>query len=218
MNKIISYLEETYKEAYLGFLIGAGIVAVAFAIVITPVVSHAQPLNNDLSIGSSGSDVSALQSFLSQNDNNYPQGMVTGYFGSITAASVSNFQTTNGISADGQVGPITLPVLNLQMSAAPLIKAVTVSIGSNSANVNWNTNVPAEGVVYYSTSPLTLEGHSNWVYVSGNTAMTDAALRYSQNISITGLQRGTTYYYSVYSTNTVGNASVTWPSTFQTSY
>jgi len=214
MNKIIN----SFKEAYIGLIVGAGIIAVAFAVVSAPLVSHAQPLDENLSIGSSGSDVSALQSFLSQNDNNYPEGLVTGYFGSVTAASVSNFQTTNGISAVGQVGPITLPVLNLQMSAAPLITSVAVSVGSNSANVNWNTNVPAEGVVYYSTSPLALEGHANWVYVSGNTAMTDAMLRYSQSISVTGLLPNTTYYYSVYSTNTVGNASVTWPSTFRTSY
>ncbi|MDR3558212.1 MAG: peptidoglycan-binding protein [Candidatus Pacebacteria bacterium] len=199
-------------------LLGAGIIASALAIVLIPAVTFAQPLDNNLSVGSCGSDVSALQLFLSQNSNNYPTGMVTGYFGSITEASVSNFQTTNGISANGAVGPITLPVLNLQMSAAPLITAVTVGVNTNSAIVSWNTSVPAEGVVYYSTSPLTLGGHSNYVYVSGNTAMTDAGLHYSQSISIPGLQSGTTYYYSVYSTNTVGNASVTWPSTFQTSY
>jgi len=99
-----------------------------------------------------------------------------------------------------------------------LIAAVTVNIGSNSAIVNWNTSVPSEGVVYYSTSPLTLGGHENYVYVSGATAMTDAGLHYSQSISIPGLQSGTTYYYSVYSTNQIGNASVTWPSTFQTAY
>ena len=214
MNKFIN----SFKIS-TGIFVWSGIMAMAaLAIIILPAVSRAQPLDNNLSIGSSGSDVSALQSFLSQNDNNYPAGMITGYFGSITAASVSNFQTTNGISANGNVGPVTLPVLNLQMQAAPLINAVNVGIGSNSVNVVWSTNVPAVGVVYYSTSPLILGGHENYVYVSGNTAMTDAALRYSQNISITGLQRGTTYYYSVYSTNTVGNASVTWPSTFTTSY
>ena len=197
-------------------LTGIGLSIATLAAISIPAISSAEVLNNNLSVGSSGTDVSALQAFLANDNTNYPAGMVTGYFGSITQASVSNFQTNNGISADGSVGPVTLPVLNLQMQAAPLISAVAVGVSSYSATVNWNTNTLAEGVVYYSTSPLTLGGHSNYVYVSGNTAMTDAGLHYSQSISITGLQPNTTYYYSVYSTNQVGNASVTWPSTFQT--
>jgi len=207
-----------FIERHVNAIFGAGILAAALAIISIPFISSAQMLDRNLTVGSTGSDVSSLQSFLSQDGTNYPEGMVTGYFGSITQASVSNFQTTNGISADGQVGPITLPVLNLQMSAAPLITTVNISVNSNNAIVTWNTDVPAEGVVYYSTSPLTLGGHSNYVYVSGNTEMTDAGLHYSQSITIPNLQPRTTYYYSVYSTNTVGNASVTWPSTFQTSY
>ena len=213
MIKKINFLERHVNAA-----LGAGIAAAALAVAIIPAVSFAQPLDNNLSVGSTGSDVSALQSFLTKDSTNYPAGMVTGYFGSITAASVSDFQTMNGISPDGQVGPVTLPVLNLQMSAAPLITAVITDVNSNNAIVKWNTDVPAEGVVYYSTSPLTLGGHSNYVYVSGATAMTDAGLHYSQSIVISGLTPGTTYYYSVYSTDQVGNASVTWPSTFQTSY
>ncbi len=217
-NKITSLKMRTNS------LFEAATVAVfALAFMCLPMVSHADALNRQLDLGMSGTDVSALQTFLAQDATLYPQGLVTGYFGMLTHSAVSNFQARNGIANVGRVGPITLVALNLQMAngitnggAAPFISSVFVSVSKNSANVSWNTNEFAKGVVYYSTIPLTTYERTNSVDVSGNSAMTDTNFKSSQNVSLQNLQTNTTYYYMVYTTDQQGNVSVSWPATFQT--
>jgi peptidoglycan hydrolase-like protein with peptidoglycan-binding domain len=217
MSKIIISFKKSRSIA------GAGLIAAALVAMSIPAISRADTLNRELQVGSTGSDVSSLQSFLAQDRTLYPQGLVTGYFGFLTKAAVSNFQSRNGIAPVGRVGPITLPVLNLQMSAgmsslnAPKITAVNVGVNNNSATVNWNTDEASKGVVYYSTVPLSLNERTNSVDISGNGVMTDANFRTTQNIQLLGLAANTTYYYSVYSTNQQGNASLSWPATFRTS-
>ena len=217
-NKIISLKMKT------NFLFETALVAVmALAFMALPMISHADALNRQLDLGMSGSDVSALQTFLAQDNTIYPQGLVTGYFGMLTQSAVSNFQSRNGLDNVGRVGPLTLSVLNTQMTngmassaAAPYISSVFVSTARNNANVSWNTNEFAKGVVYYSTSPLTTYENANSVNVSGNSTMTDTNFKNAQNVSLQNLQPNTTYYYLIYSTDQNGNVSVTWPSTFQT--
>jgi peptidoglycan hydrolase-like protein with peptidoglycan-binding domain len=224
MTKVLNF-----QKISVRFLLGVGLVLAAFLIMGSVSIARADTLNRDLSIGMSGADVSALQTFLAQDNTIYPQGLVTGYFGILTQAAVSNFQSRNGIEAVGQVGPITLPVLNLQIAngmvlgssavssvSAPMITSVTTVSYTNSVSVAWNTNEFARGTVYYSTSPLTTYENNNSVNVSGNTAMTDTNFKSSQNVSIAGLSANTTYYYMIYTTDQQGNVSVTWPSTFQT--
>ncbi len=199
------------------------LIALSAALVAAPLFASADALNRQLEITMSGSDVSVLQSFLAGDATLYPQGLVTGYFGFLTKAAVSNFQVRNGIPAVGRVGPMTLPILNLQIAAgmgdkdAPIITAVTIGASRNGAIVAWNTNEVARGVVYYSTNPLVLVEHATTADVSGNTAQSDTSFRSVQNVSLSGLAANTTYYYLVYTTDQAGNVSITWPSTFQTS-
>ena len=205
------------------FVAEVSMIALALIVTVAPLVSSAAVLNRQLDIGMSGSDVSALQTYLAQDNTIYPQGLVTGYFGKLTSSAVSNFQSRNGIATAARVGPITLAALNLKMNGsnvggqASMIGNIGLNIGSNSAVVSWNTDDSAKGVVYYSTSPLTTYENSNSVDVSGNTAMTDGNFRTSQAVMLSGLQAHTTYYYMIYTTNQAGNVSVSWPSTFQTS-
>lgn len=187
---------------------------------VAPSFADAAILNRQLEVGMSGSDVSAVQTFLAQDVTLYPQGLVTGYFGFLTKAAVSNYQVRNGISAVGRIGPVTLASLNIQMStgsadvSSAMIYNVNIIPNGTSATVNWSTSELARGVVYYSNTPLTTYERINSVDVSGLTAMTDSSARSSQSVSISGLSRNTTYYYLIYSTDQVGNVSVTWPSTF----
>ncbi|MFZ2151703.1 MAG: peptidoglycan-binding domain-containing protein [Minisyncoccia bacterium] len=208
------------------FFISVGLLA--FAAVSIPALAYADILNRELQLGMSGSDVSSLQAFLALDNTIYPQGLVTGYFGSLTKSAVSNFQVRNGIPGVGRVGPATLPVLNFQMAGgaggtvnmggiAPSISGANVSVSRNTAMVNWNTNQNAKGVVYYSTNALTTYERERSVDVSGLMAMTDSNFRTAQNVAILNLQPNTTYYYMVYTTNQSGDVSVTVPSTFQTS-
>lgn len=83
-------------------------------------------LTRALQLGSSGDDVSALQTFLAKNPELYPEGLVTGYYGSLTVKAVRRFQAMYGISQVGRVGPMTLQKLNELMggsSAMPMSSA-----------------------------------------------------------------------------------------------
>ncbi|NJR66837.1 MAG: hypothetical protein HC772_18460 [Leptolyngbyaceae cyanobacterium CRU_2_3] len=62
-----------------------------------------------LQFGDSGTDVTTLQYLL--NDNGYFSGPYTGYFGSSTEQAVIDFQSSNGLTADGIVGSATLAAL-----------------------------------------------------------------------------------------------------------
>lgn len=203
-------------------LIGA--MVIGLTLMVIPFATHAATLDRELQVGMSGSDVTALQTFLAQDRTIYPQGLITGYFGFLTKAAVSNFQSRNGISAVGRVGPATLPVINAQMSGgvsngidmyAPMISGVNVNTGGNNATVSWSTSEPARGVVYFSTSYLIEYEHPHSVDVSGSTASTDNNLRTSQSVVLSGLQSNTIYYYLVYVTDASGNVSITLPSTFR---
>ncbi|MFZ1987842.1 MAG: peptidoglycan-binding protein [Minisyncoccia bacterium] len=66
----------------------------------------------DLTIGATGADVTALQTWLIGKGFAIPAG-ATGYFGTQTAAAVAAYQTANGIApAAGYFGPITRAKVN----------------------------------------------------------------------------------------------------------
>jgi peptidoglycan hydrolase-like protein with peptidoglycan-binding domain len=70
--------------------------------------------------GSFGSEVKLLQTIL--NDNGYIL-KVDGFFGKKTAAAVQNYQSKNGLKADGIVGPKTLAKLVPAKPATPAVPA-----------------------------------------------------------------------------------------------
>ena len=78
----------------------------------------ASTFSKSLYKGIQNSDVTALQSFLkSQGTDIYPEGLVTGYFGSATEKAVQRFQAKYGLSqlgdsAYGFVGPKTRAKIN----------------------------------------------------------------------------------------------------------
>ena len=184
--------------------------------------AFAAVLERELEVGMTGSDVTALQVFLAADPSLYPQGLVTGYFGMLTKAAVANFQVQNGIPSVGRVGPMTLPVLNALLGgsanngSAPTISSVSLSVGTSTARVNWNTNESAKGIVYYDTAPLSIFESGNTVSVTGTQAISDTGLRLSQSILIANLQPNTTYFYVVHSTGATGYTNITWPATFTT--
>lgn len=217
---------------------------IALVAVLVAGVSSAQAatISRQLQVGSTGTDVSSLQTFLAQDRLLYPRALVTGYFGSLTESAVTNFQLRNEIPSVGRVGPMTLPIINTQIVngmypgmnmgmtsgvytgatytgadiSAPAINAVQVSLDRYSATVRWDTDEAARGSVYYSTTPLSFNEQLSSVAVSGSVVSTDSNLRTSQNVMISGLQPATTYYYAIYATDQMGNVSISWPSTFRT--
>lgn len=204
-----------------------GISVVAFTVIILPAVSSAEVLTRQLQLGMSGADVTALQTFLAKDNTIYPQGIISGYFGSLTKSAVSNFQARNGISSVGRVGPVTLVAINAQMNngmtagldrIAPSISSINVSPSNNSVNISWNTNENASAVVYYGTSPLSItEGSpSSGVTIGGSSVLVSTSLQSVHSTTISNLNSNTNYYYVLYVRDVGGNESVSLSSMFKT--
>jgi peptidoglycan hydrolase-like protein with peptidoglycan-binding domain len=65
-----------------------------------------------LYLGMTDPEVNSMQACLAKTPAVYPQGIVSGYFGSLTESAVKKFQTQYGISPIGIVGPATRAKLN----------------------------------------------------------------------------------------------------------
>jgi peptidoglycan hydrolase-like protein with peptidoglycan-binding domain len=61
--------------------------------------------------GMSGDDVRLLQVLLATDSDIYPEALVTGLYGKLTAKAVRKFQQKHGLPQVGQVGPLTLEQL-----------------------------------------------------------------------------------------------------------
>lgn len=197
------------------------------SILVMPTVVGAASLYRELQVGSRGSDVSDLQAFLAADSSIYPQGLITGYFGSLTAAAVRRFQARNGISQVGRVGPQTMATINEQMGSTPVVSNMSApSFTSANAVVNGSvttflltTNVPTRATVFYSSSPLVASENLNvnpiTVSVSGTGIRSDMDLRTSHSISSLALGSNTRYYAMMVVADASGMVSVH-PFTFQT--
>ncbi|MFZ1075015.1 MAG: peptidoglycan-binding protein [Minisyncoccia bacterium] len=189
------------------------------AVLFTAGSGHANAaLTTQLGLGSTGSDVTALQQFLATNPLIYPQGAVTGYFGALTEAAVTQFQVSYGIAQVGRVGPATLAKINAVMNSGlgldtsvPVISNFSATTNSNGATLSWSTNEPAQGQVYYSTQPIQSNEATapfQQPYISGTLAQ-NTTPQTNESITITGLQPSTTYNYVIRSIDRSDNVTMT---------
>lgn len=190
------------------------------------------PLTSSVDVGDKSANVTNLQLFLAADQSIYPEGLVTGYYGPLTFAAVRRFQAKYGIDIVGRVGPITLAKINSLISggaigsgdvSGPQFSSLNKVVSSNSATFSWITNENATAKIFYNTVPVTMnEGDINSVgfgATSGFTATNDGLARTSQQVTVTGLQSNTLYYYVIVSTDLAGNVSVWNPNTtFRTSF
>lgn len=70
--------------------------------------------------GDQGENVKTLQALLASDTDVYPEGLLTGYFGSLTAKAVRKFQAKHGLSPVGNVGPRTVEKLKHILAEHPL--------------------------------------------------------------------------------------------------
>src|SRR5262249_2659337 len=90
--------------------------------------------------------------------------------------------------------------------AGPVISGVSVGgIGSNTATVTWNTDVPATAQIEYGTTI----GY-------GTTSQVDTALLTGHTQILNGLAGGTLYHFRVHSKDGNGNETVSNDATFTT--
>lgn len=118
------------------------ILAVAFVVAIALVaVTSANAagyvFTRNLTVGSTGADVSALQAAVGVANP-------TGYFGPITKAAVVKFQISKGISGTGYVGPLTLAALNAAPAVTPAVALCPngMTIASNCSVAPGTTGTP----------------------------------------------------------------------------
>ncbi len=94
-------------------------------------------LTSDLNPGARGQAVTDLQAALKTNSSLYPEGLVTGYYGSLTTKAVQAFQAKYGIVSSGtptttgygRVGPKTRAKLNEVFGGAAVIPPVVTLPG-----------------------------------------------------------------------------------------
>jgi LPXTG-site transpeptidase (sortase) family protein len=80
-----------------------------------------------LSVGSVGADVVALQSALEQRGLlELPPGVTNGFFGALTSAAVSKYQSSEGLPMVGIFGPQTRARLNSQLAGNPVLPSTGI--------------------------------------------------------------------------------------------
>ncbi len=108
---------------------GIGLVASAFApmafaqtatTTTTTTTTATATFSRDLTIGSTGADVTALQNWLISKGHAIPAG-ATGYFGAQTKAALAAYQASAGITpAAGYFGPITRAKIAVPVTPNPV--------------------------------------------------------------------------------------------------
>lgn len=201
-----------------------------FGTLVSTSLVQATTLSRQMDYGDQNSDVRTLQTYLAKNPNNYPSGLVTGYFGAYTAEAVQKFQINQGIVLEGtpettgygRVGPRTLARLNTLLAAggivyqnsplgdvyAPLITNEYLRETPSEVVIGWTTSEQAQSEVMYSTV---------WPFLYATAAsMNTNAYTMKPELSFKNLLSKTRYYYILKSTDVYGNVMLTTHRTFTT--
>ncbi|MBP9669588.1 MAG: peptidoglycan-binding protein [Candidatus Pacebacteria bacterium] len=182
-----------------GFSATFGLLGVfALMLAVLPTNADAALITRELDLGMANSDVTSLQTFLAADASLYPEGIISGYYGSLTAAAVVRFQAANGLAQVGRVGPQTRALLNARMGSgspvtqtgdlsAPIIYPETVSTGPNSLTFAWTNSEASRGRIMYGTT---------WPFLYA-TAPSVSTTGYGStaNITIGNLNPNSMYYY-----------------------
>lgn len=209
-----------------------GVVLGIVALVFTGTAMAATTITSTLDFGDRGANVTSLQQYLAMDSTIYPEGLVTGYFGSLTESAVERFQCRQNIvcagtpesTGYGRVGPRTLAALNAAItggsvsdSSAPIMSRPVISTTTGSATIMWTSNELARGTVHYSPSPLPmLEGSPTGPAVMGGQPISEVSFGLTHNINVAGLAPNTSYFYALKSEDVNGNVTYSWPTVFVT--
>ena len=167
------------------------------------------------------SQVSELQAFLALDSSIYPEGIVTGYYGTLTTAAVERFQCVYDIICSGspvttgygRVGPLTLAEIRVRQGGvslppvgipstggdvnAPILNPPTVATTSVSALIAWTTNEAVRSRVMYATA---------WPFLFATApSVADTTFDSTSAVQLLNLSPDTTYHYVRESIDAAGN-------------
>ena len=97
---------------------------------------HIATLVTTLRQGSAGDQVLILQALLAADSAIYPEGIVSGFFGPLTAQAVKRFQKKHGFEQVGLVGPKTLKKLQELLKKNPLAFSILTSTSTATSTPN----------------------------------------------------------------------------------
>lgn len=168
---------------------------VAFALALTvvaPVAASAQStasytFNTNLTVGSRGADVVALQSFLeSKGVLTIPAGVAKGYFGAMTRSALAAYQSMKGITpAAGYFGPITRAAVSADSSTG-----VTTPVAGCPAGAMYNsmTGQPC-ATTTNPTTPITNTGVEGSLDIRlASTPADNSNVRTQADVPVYGLE------------------------------
>jgi hypothetical protein len=129
----------------------------------------------------------------------------------VTSVTVVNASTITGTTASHAAGAVDVVVRNTDgqsgtcagcfsyVASPPVLSNVQSSVNANrkSATITWTTDIPADSQVEYGTSTA-----------YGTFSALNGSLVTSHSVTLSGLSRGLTYHYRVYSRNSLGELSV----------
>jgi peptidoglycan hydrolase-like protein with peptidoglycan-binding domain len=200
-------------------------------------------LTRSLQLGMTSDEVKVLQEMLATDPDIYPEGKVTGYFGSLTEKAVKKFQARFGLEQVGKVGPKTLAKINELLTEGAgnsgkippgLLKASGIAKKLNEANTTTSTNsgVPVitnvfavntatnTAYVYWTTNEKTTStlwyATSTPLNLASAAKITSSSLKTVHSAGLSGLQASTTYYYKIEVSDAEGNQASTTQYSFVT--
>jgi hypothetical protein len=134
--------------------------------------------NRNLTVGSTGSDVSCLQQILSVTP-------MSGYFGPKTLAAVRSYQTAHGWTPANQVGPMTRQALNASFGNG----TTTTTTGLPAGCTSTSGYSPVTGASCASTTTITTVGATGYLTVAGLSASpaSNASVTTTTNVPVLGV-------------------------------
>jgi hypothetical protein len=150
-------------------------------------VSAGYTFNTDLTVGSTGADVTALQSLLiSKGFLTMPAGVAEGYFGALTQSAVAKWQASAGISpAVGYFGPKSRAAVNAMGGTTTTTTTTTTTGTTGTVSTTGSITTPGqEGILTVTAGPI-----SNTVTNVGSTMVPVLAVRAQAQNSDIAIQR-----------------------------
>jgi len=140
--------------------------------------SSSYTFNTDLTVGSTGADVTALQNAVGVSP-------ATGYFGAITKAAVMKWQASAGLPATGYFGPLSRAKLNAS-SSMTTTTTTTTTTGMTATTGTTVTNTGVEGIL---TSNLNSVPSSGQNVYAGDTKDALVGIKLQAQLSPITIQR-----------------------------